>query len=814
MRRSFYAFSAFIIISFLVLGGVLSYLAHSFIHQTTKDKIIRDLEILSTITQGALAYSDYERIEEQVLLWGEKDSNIIVVRVILDNDSPIVEFTRETQTSDILRHAHTVLSLTGRSVTFEILYDLAEQKRNTLRLAVVFFSLSGCVAVGFIFSLWMILQRLAILPLQREVINRKLAEASLRESEEKYRSMMESMKDPVYICSADYRVEYMNPAMIQRVGRNAAGEYCFKVLHDLDGKCPWCMHDTVQQGESSEQDIVSPKDNRSYHVTYSPIAHANGSISKLTVFRDITRGKEMQLALKEAGNIINRSPAVAFLWKNTEGWPVEFVSENVKNLFGYSADDFISGKISYAAVVHPDDLERVQEEVSTHSNKNGKVDFAHQPYRIITRKGDIKWLDDRTFIRRDVKGNISHYEGIVIDITDKKKFEVEKVRLESLLQQAQKMEAIGTLAGGVAHDFNNILTAIIGNAELALMEVGKDDPLRGEIEGIKLAGSRAAALTRQLLAFSRKQIIQPVVLNLNELLTRIDKMLGRLIGEDVEILMIQEPSLWRVEVDSGQVEQVIINLAVNARDAMPKGGKLTIETANVDLDEHYFYKHAIEEQPGPYVMMAVSDTGTGMDNETQSRIFEPFFTTKGTGKGTGLGLSTVYGIVKQNSGFVWIYSEPGQGSTFKVYLPKVRRDVEAEEKERTPVVKLDGSETVLVVEDDDSIRNLSRKALQQRGYRVLVAENGEDAFRVSEEHGGSIQLMITDVVMPKMSGKETAERFQPLHPQMKVIYMSGYTDDAIVHHGVLAAGLNFIEKPFTPEGLARKVREVLDKKEI
>ena len=394
----------------------------------------------------------------------------------------------------------------------------------------------------------------------------------------------------------------------------------------------------------------------------------------------------------------------------------------------------------------------------------------------------------------------------------RKQAEEEKKKLEAQLRQAQKMEAVGTLAGGVAHDFNNLLTAIICNTQLVLMDAGKDESLRKKIEEIEKAGEKAASLTRQLLAFSRKQMIKPEVLDLNEEINETEKMLKRTIGEDIEFQTVLEPELWKVYADFGQIDQVIVNMVVNARDAMPQGGKLIIETANADLDKNYFREHAIEEAPGPYVILAVSDTGSGMDKETQKHIFEPFFTTKEVGKGSGLGLSTVYGIVKQNNGFIWVYSEPGQGTTFKVYLPKVKGVAEPEEKEQTPVDDVSGSETVLIVEDDDGLRKLAQEVLQSYGYRILAAENGEEALMVGKEHEGPIHLLLTDVVMPKMGGKEAADRLQPLYPQMKVIYMSGYTDNAIIHHGVLAPGLNFFQKPFSAEGLARKVREVLDKR--
>src|SRR5437879_1802067 len=385
----------------------------------------------------------------------------------------------------------------------------------------------------------------------------------------------------------------------------------------------------------------------------------------------------------------------------------------------------------------------------------------------------------------------------------------ERKKLEEQLRQAQKMEAIGQLTGGIAHDFNNMLTVIIGYSELMLQRLKADDPLRSEVEQVKEAGVRASLLTRQLLAFSRKQVLQPRVLDLNAVLTNMDRMLQRLIGEDIDLVTVPAPGLGRVLADPGQIEQVIMNLAVNARDAMPQGGKLTIETANVELDDAYARQHG-PVQSGPYVMLAVSDTGCGMDAETQARIFEPFFTTKEPGKGTGLGLSTVYGIVKQSEGYVWVYSEVGRGTTFKVYLPMVEGAVETVEPGVTPTRTVRGSETILLVEDDHAVRVLARSVLQAHGYSVLEASQGKEALLLSGQHEGPIHLMVTDTVMPGMSGRDLSECLKPSRPNMKVIFMSGYTDKAIIHHGELAPGTAFLQKPFTPDALALKVRGVLD----
>jgi signal transduction histidine kinase len=396
------------------------------------------------------------------------------------------------------------------------------------------------------------------------------------------------------------------------------------------------------------------------------------------------------------------------------------------------------------------------------------------------------------------------------EMVERKQAEETLQKTEDQLRQSQKLEAVGRLAGGVAHDFNNLLTVITGYSELLLIKRGLDDAAREKIEEIRNAGVRAASLTRQLLAFSRKQVLQPVVLDLNSLIEGTGKMLGRLIGEDIQITTVLRPEIKRIHADPGQIEQVIVNLAVNARDAMPQGGKITIETANVELDKQYAATH-IAVRAGHYVMISLSDTGTGMDEKMQKQIFEPFFTTKEMGKGTGLGLSTVYGIVKQSGGNIWVYSEVGKGTTFKIYFPQVEGDAESRLQAAQASPLPQGTETILLAEDERMVRALTRENLRVCGYQVLEAANGEDALRVSREYKGEIHLLLTDVVMPRMSGRELAERVAEGRPGLPVLYVSGFTDDAIVQHGVLEPGTEFLEKPFTLNALARKVRQVLDK---
>ena len=421
-----------------------------------------------------------------------------------------------------------------------------------------------------------------------------------------------------------------------------------------------------------------------------------------------------------------------------------------------------------------------------------------------------KHIEIKALPRFDKKHRIIGLIHIVRDITDRKRAEDEQRNLQAQFLQAQKIESIGLLAGGVAHDFNNILSTILGYSELSLMNLPDGHPARQNLLIIREAGEKAAALTHQLLAFSRKQVLEMKAINLNTVVEKMVKMLSRVIGEDVVLHLNTRAPTSNIMADLGQIEQILMNLAVNARDAMPSGGRMMIETADVELDGEYVKKHEIVK-PGPYVMLAVSDTGEGMSKNVMDRIFDPFFTTKEVGKGTGLGLATVYGIVKQHNGYIFVYSEPGKGTTFKIYLPATHEKSLGTHPVKSATAPR-GSETVLVADDEPAIRNLVLDVLRPLGYHVLIAASGEEALTVSDALKGPIDLLLTDVVMPGMDGKKLADELCSRRPNVKVVFMSGYTDNAIAHHGILDSGVILIQKPLTPGSLARKLREVLDKK--
>jgi PAS domain S-box-containing protein len=467
-------------------------------------------------------------------------------------------------------------------------------------------------------------------------------------------------------------------------------------------------------------------------------------------------------------------------------------------MFGYASREEVLANSAFA--LYGDPSERTERLARLRKEKS----FTNMEVHLRRKDGSFIWALQNVTLMADAQGN-EFIEGTIVDITERK-------RLEEQLRQSQKMEAVGRLAGGLAHDFNNLLTVIKGYSRMVLDEPRRkreEENFREIVQHIDSAADRAAALTRHLLAFSRKQVLQPRVIDLNALMVNLDKMLRRLIGEDIAVVTVAAPDLGSVKADPGQIELVIMNLVVNARDAMPKGGKLTLETANVELDAEYACDHDGVEA-GPYVMLAVSDTGAGMDAQTQALIFEPFFTTKELGRGTGLGLSTVYGIVKQSGGHIWLYSEPGRGTTFKIYLARVDEPAERLPKLTISANTVRGTETILLVEDNEQVRELTHAVLASRGYSVLVAENGQTVQKICAQHKEDIDLLLTDVVMPGVSGREVAKLVTARWPGVKVLFMSGYTENSIIHHGVLDDGTFFLAKPFTPSALTNRVREVLD----
>jgi two-component system, cell cycle sensor histidine kinase and response regulator CckA len=587
------------------------------------------------------------------------------------------------------------------------------------------------------------------------------------------------------------RLFYHNDEEFQRVGREMYGEL-------------------AERGRISVETYFRRKDGADLVVilTAAMLDPTNRSAGYVVTVQDITERKRAEEALRESENrlrdMLEQSPfSIQVL--SSRGDVIE-VNEAFEKLWGVTRESLKGYNIlkdrQIESLGFMPDVQRAfaGERIQTPIVEYDVAATLGSGRRIVVQGVFYPILD--------ANGNTREVILVHLDLTARLRAEEENSKLQEQLQQAMKMEAVGRLAGGIAHDFNNLLTAIAGNAELARMEARLPDPVAEYLDEISAAAESAATLTRQLLAFSRRQLIEPRVVNLNDLVERMRKMLARLIGEDVTLETALSKDLDSIRIDPGQFEQVLANLAVNARDAMPEGGRLIIETANVELDDDYCSRHP-PVQPGAYVRLSVSDTGQGMSNEVKQRIFEPFFTTKPQGRGTGLGLATIFGIVKQAGGSIEAYSEVGMGTSFKICLPRI--DMQAERLAETKHPGLErGGETILLAEDNPGVLVLSQTLLRRLGYTVLVASNGADAIQVAEQHGGRIDLLLTDVVMPGMNGRELAGRLRALHPEMKVLFTSGYVEDVIVHNGVLEENLQFIGKPYTQQKLSKKIREVLD----
>jgi PAS domain S-box-containing protein len=632
----------------------------------------------------------------------------------------------------------------------------------------------------------------------------------LQTSEIHYRRLFESAHDGILILDAITRkITDVNPFMMNLLGYERE-EFLNKELWEIgllnDEEASIAAFRKLQEKDHIRYDDLplKTKDGQRREVEFVSNVYREGDRQVIQCnIRDNSERKKAEDAMRQAETsfrvLVESAPGIVYLHEAYPPYSNIYVSPNIK-IYGYSPAEWRAKPDMLSSIVHKEDCERVIHEFECAAREGFETDLE---YRIIARDGSIHWWHDKGRFVLDEDGKRTGWQGIILDITTTKE-------LEKQLRQAQKLESVGLLTGGIAHDFNNMLGVIIGYSDLAFRHLKEEDLLFGYIDQIKKASLRSAELTHQLLAFSRQQVLQPIVLNLNEVIADTIKMLQRLISEDIQVTANLNPKVGRVNVDPGQFSQIIMNLAINARDSMPQGGKLTIETANIFLDSGYARQH-ISVLPGAYVMLAISDNGSGMSDETKQHLFEPFFTTKKIGQGTGLGLATVYGIVKQSGGSIEVYSEERVGTTFKIYLPRVAEAPNVTTVSDTSPEMPKGRETILLVEDEDLVRNLSNEILKTCGYTVIEARNGLEALEICEQIDCQFDLLMTDVIMPNMGGRELSEKLSKSLPNLRILFTSGYTDDTVVRHVVIETNTNFIQKPFTPESLANKIRQILDR---
>jgi len=643
--------------------------------------------------------------------------------------------------------------------------------------------------------------RRARLVVTQEVSERERLAAEIQDRHTFLQAVLDAMPAVVFVKDREGRFTLVNTAWerFSGVPRNqATGKRADEIFPpDVARRIGRDDTETFEANARTEvEETISGVEGLQIQLTSRfPLRDKDGRIQGLVgIGIDITERERAEERLREYERVVEQA-AESIIITNPQGIII-YVNPAFERITGYSQAEVVGRNPRVLKSGHQDTAfyRRMWETLARGDVWKGRL--------VNRRKDGTLFQEDATIGPvRDASGRLVNYVAVKHDVTN-------EMRLERQFMQSQKMEAIGRLAGGVAHDFNNLLGVIMGYGEIVRRKMRDDDPLKAKVEQILKAAERAGGLTRQLLAFSRQQVLQPKIVDLNGLVSDMEKMLRRLIGEDIELETSLDPVLGSIKADPGQIEQVLMNLAVNARDAMPDGGRLTIETRNADLGPDYAARRPAV-RAGPYVMLAVSDSGMGMDAETQSHLFEPFFTTKETGKGTGLGLSTVYGIVKQSEGYVWCYSEVGIGTTFKIYLPRLDEEVSPDHKPVAPQMAK-GAETVLLIEDDQSLRDLLCETLEGAGYTVLVADGGGKALQIGDEYPGAIQLIVTDVIMPGLTGRQAAEKIKSSRSEVEILFISGYTNEAIAKHGVLEAGAEYLSKPFAPDDLLRKVRDVLD----